>query len=61
MVPRSIRRPLVLFLLPWLLALLDGLVAFRGGGRATPHVASSSLGKPAPASGCTLDPWGGCH
>ena len=49
MTMRSFRRPLALFLLPWLLALLELL-----------SVGYSTDPTPPPPSGCTLDPWGGC-
>lgn len=54
---RSIRRPLALFLLPWLLALLELLSV---GYSADPTRSTTATSRVEPPSGCTLDPWGGC-
>ena len=56
---RSCRRPLVLFLLPWLFALLE-LLSLADGAGSTGATTEASRFDPGPASGCTIDPWGGC-
>lgn len=56
---RSFRRPLVLFLLPWLFALIE-LLSLGYGGGSTGATTEASRFDPGPTSGCTLDPWGGC-
>lgn len=57
---RFIRRPLVLFLLPWLLALLDGMLFFGAAASDDGETAAIVDEGPSPAGGCALDPWGGC-
>jgi hypothetical protein len=57
---RSFRRPLALFLLPWLFALLELLSVGYSAGPTRSTTAASSFDPP-PPSGCTLDPWGGCY
>lgn len=56
---RSLRRPLAMFLLPWLLALLE-LLSVGYAARSTGATTQASRFDPPPPSGCTLDPWGGC-
>ena len=56
---RSIRRPLALFLLPWLLALLELLSVGYSAGPTRSTTAASQFDPP-PPSGCAMDPWGGC-
>ena len=59
MTMRSFRRPLALFLLPWLLALLE-LLSVGYSTDPTGSTTAASRFEPPPPSGCTLDPWGGC-